>query len=338
MFEFQDRDALRALVNVRPGEKKLGSSLPVLQEWKQLDQLNGRFVLLGVEEDIGIKANRGRTGAREAWPRVLAALANVQDNAFLQPEELIIAGSLRFTDWQEEADRLDPNIPAQLERLRALTAQIDGEVAPLIRRIKAQGKIPIVIGGGHNNAYGLIRGCSEQLGEGLSVLNIDPHADFRADKGRHSGNGFRHAFQEGWLARYVVFGLEEGANNEEMIRQFHRQPQLYYLSYDELLTFSTQERDKLFKDALHWLGSSSIGLELDCDALDRFPASAYNVSGFPLRQARLLVKTAAALRPPHYFHLPEAAPALAPDEVSADAAGKVLALLVTDFIKAYGKA
>ena len=338
MFEFQDRDALRALVNVRPGEQKLGTSLPVIQGWDQLAQLKGRFVLLGIEEDIGVKANLGRPGAREAWPKVLAALANVQDNPFLRAEELVVAGHLRFAEGQKEADRLDPSIPADLQRLRALTAQVDGVVAPLIKRIKALGKVPVVIGGGHNNAYGLIRGCSEQHGEGLSVLNIDPHADFRADEGRHSGNGFRHAFQEGWLARYAVFGLEEGANNQEMIEQFHQHPQLYYLSYDELLTFSTQERDKLFKDALHWLGSSSIGLELDCDALDRFPASAYNVSGFTLRQARQLVKTAAALRPPHYFHLPEAAPALAPDEVSAGAVGKILALLITDFIKAYGKA
>lgn len=337
MFEFQNREALQALVKERPGEQKLGDTMSVLEGWDQLEQQEAPFVILGIEEDMGIKANLGRPGAREAWQAALKGLANVQDNFFLSGSQILVAGRFRFEQWQKEADALDPNDPEQLPQLRALTAQVDAVVPPIIKRIKAAGKVPIIIGGGHNNAYGIIRGCSEHLSKGLAVLNIDPHADLRADEGRHSGNGFRHAFKEGWLARYAVFGLEEGANNREMIDLFHETPQLYYLSSDELLTFSTQERDKLFKDALHWLGTEAIGLELDCDALDRFPASAYNPAGFTLRQARLMVKTAAALRPPHYFHLPEAAPSLAPDATTASAVGKVLALLVADFIKAYGK-
>ena len=64
--------------------------------------------------------------------------------------------------------------------------------------IKAK-KIPIIVGGGHNNAYGIIKGSALALNKKINVLNIDAHADFRPLEGRHSGNGFSYAFHEGFI-------------------------------------------------------------------------------------------------------------------------------------------
>lgn len=60
--------------------------------------------------------------------------------------------------------------------------------------IVSAGVVPIVIGGGHNNSYGMLRGSSKGLNSQVNAINIDPHADFRELEGRHSGNGFSYAF------------------------------------------------------------------------------------------------------------------------------------------------
>ena len=44
------------------------------------------------------------------------------------------------------------------KKLSELVDKIDKEVSHIIANIVKAGKIPIVIGGGHNNAYGNIKG------------------------------------------------------------------------------------------------------------------------------------------------------------------------------------
>ena len=51
----------------------------------------------------------------------------------------------------------------QLMAYRHAVHTIDEEVEPLIKLITAAGKIPIVVGGGHNNAYPLIKGAAKGL-------------------------------------------------------------------------------------------------------------------------------------------------------------------------------
>jgi hypothetical protein len=55
-----------------------------------------------------------------------------------------------------------------------------------------------------------------------------------------------------------------------------------------------------------------------------------------MRQARLMIKTAAALKQPLYFHLAEAAPSLAPNDEAKMYIGKSLSYLASDFIKSWG--
>ncbi len=335
MLRYYSPETLQTLTQQRPGETKLGQTISPLSSLTQLENHPARFVLLGIEEDIGIRANLGKAGADEAWHYFLPAFLNVQDNAFLSGRQIAVAGYLAFPDEMQQAATLNPSRPSELEQLRQLCAEIDNQVSETVQAIAQAGKIPVVIGGGHNNAYGLIKGVQQALKAPLSVLNIDPHADYRALEGRHSGNGFSYAHQQKLMNRYAVFGLHESYNNAAILEQFHNRSDLYYLSFDELLTFSTAERDRLFKDVLNWLGNQTMGLELDLDALTHFPASAYNTSGFTMRQARLMVKTAAALKKPRYFHLAEASPGLAADENAKKHLGKSLAYLATDFIKSW---
>ena len=87
----------------------------------------------------------------------------------------------------------------------------------LIFKIVSAGKTPIVIGGGHNNAYGNIKGTSLALNKPINVINFDAHTDFRALEGRHSGNGFSYAFQEGFLNNYFIFGIHENYSSKAVL-------------------------------------------------------------------------------------------------------------------------
>jgi formiminoglutamase len=335
MIKFYHKEELRSLIQSRQGETKLGESIKCLSDWDALNSHPARFVLIGIAEDIGIRANFGQPGAASNFEKFLPSLLNVQVNRFLDPQQLMLGGLLQFPELMTKAEALEPKKPQDLAILREMTAQIDEEVSAVIERIAKAGKIPIVVGGGHNNSYGLIKGVSKKLKKAIPVLNIDPHADYRQREGRHSGNGFSYARYEGFLDRYAVFGLHENYNNHEIIEQFHQHSYLYYLSFDQLLTFSTSERDRLFKDALRWLGPGSIGLELDLDAISGMPVSAYNSSGLSMRQTRLMIKTAAALSQPYYFHISEGSPAQAASAQQQQHLAKAITYLVTDFIKSY---
>lgn len=332
-FNYFKPTVLENIFRTRPGETRLGETVGRWEEGQDLKDLSATFAIVGIKEDIGIRANHGRPGAAKALDHLLPALLNVQSNRFLHGQEIFLAGYFEFPALMQEAEHLDPLQERDLNRLREMTAEIDTQVAPFIEKLIAAGKVPIVIGGGHNNAYPLIKGASLARQEPVDVLNIDPHADFRAREGRHSGNGFSYALADGYLKRYAVFGLDESYNNQNILEQFRASADLYYLSFDELLTFSTDERDRLFKDALRWLGPGPIGLELDLDSITGMPASAMNDSGLTMRQVRLLIKTAASLATPFYFHLAEGSPDCAYHPGQINILGKAMAHLITDFVK-----
>src|SRR5690606_15073106 len=109
--------------------------------------------------------------------------------------------------------------------LRKIVTKLDERVSELVRLIVSVGKIPLIVGGGHNNSYGNICGSSLSLGKTVNVISCDPHLDFRdPDEGRHSGNGFSTAFQNGYLNKYTVVCAHEQHNNEYALQQFAAHP------------------------------------------------------------------------------------------------------------------
>ncbi len=326
------------LVSKREGETKLGERVSTALDVTS-DEANfqfsekTQFVLFGIKEDIGIRGNLGKAGAIECWEFALKAFLNVQSNQFLDGEEVAVLGHLEFPELLKEAENLDSSKKEDLQHLREMTAEIDDSVSEIVEKITAAGKIPIIIGGGHNNAFGNIKGVSRALKSAISVLNIDPHTDFRAMEGRHSGNGFRYARDCGFLEKYAVFGLSESYNSENILNEFQKDKNLTFSSFESLLPQNFEEKDRTFKNILNWFGAERIGLELDLDSVTNFPVSALNPSGFSLNEIRHFIRTAAALRKPHYFHICEGSPGRAASEKEKELLGKNIAFLITDFIK-----
>ena len=72
----------------------------------------------------------------------------------------MMLGHFDFGDIQYAIENNAHSTDEKLEAYRHAVNIIDDEVEHLIKIITAAGKIPIVIGGGHNNAYPLIKGSA----------------------------------------------------------------------------------------------------------------------------------------------------------------------------------
>ena len=311
-----------ALINLRDGEIKLGEQVCFVENLDQLTSSNAKFVLLGIPEDIGVRANQGISGTATAWQPALKALLNIQSNRFLEGGELLLLGHFAFTE--------SPG--ASLEQLQQKVAGIDEAVFPVIQKIVMAGKIPIVIGGGHNNAYPIIKGCSLGLNTPIDVINLDAHADLRPSNGRHSGNGFSYALEAGYLNHYGVFGLQENYNNEEILKRISQDQRIHSVFFDDLLK-SEQPVSHAWK-ALLQLSGPDTGLELDLDCLANLLSSASGPSGFSLNEVRQLILNAAIKF--QYLHICEGAVALS-DGRRDQSTAKTIACLISDFIKSQSK-
>lgn len=328
---------LEPFIKHRKGEVKLGERIQFVSEtnWDQIWNLSKkgvRFGILGVPESIGVLANYGRPGTELAWDQFITHFANQQSNRFLDGSEVLFLGQIVTKDLQKRAAELSAGDSQYYTKLRSFCQELDNRVSPVIEALVKAGLIPIVIGGGHNNSFPIMRAISQELGypQGIACLNCDAHADFRPLEGRHSGNGFSYAFYQGFLQRYFVMGLHEQANSEAMLKNMDLEPQVSYLLKDQI-----SDMGLALEQALNFIERSPLptGLELDLDAISLMPASALTVQGISFPEARTYITQGTAALSPAYLHLPEAA--IFNSKWEGQIVGKALACLVTDFIKSY---
>jgi formiminoglutamase len=317
-FKLYSHTELMAVTNTREGEIKIGQKMQTVSSLEEIDRSTARFVVLGIPEDYGVRANHGIAGTAGIWEPFLRTLVNVQSNLFLTGHEMLLLGHFEFDAPQENS----------LAAFSAKVSSIDDLVYPVIRKIIAAGKVPIVIGGGHNNAYPIIKGFSLAMGKAVDVINIDAHADLRSPVARHSGNAFSYAMKDGYLENYGIYGLQENYNNAEVLRQIESNPNISCIYFDELI--KTRDHTAVWGDFSKPF-DFRMGLEIDLDAIGNILASAATPSGFTLNDIRRIVLN--TKKKLSYLHLSEGALALSDGRTDQNTA-KAIVYLVTDFIKA----
>lgn len=327
---------LRSYVRHRSGEEKVGELVQCFSEdWKNdLQKLTSRFVLLGIAEDIGVRANYGRGGANTALKPSFDSFLNQQTNVFLDPADIAVLGEVYVDDLMEGSSALDIKNKQDIARLRDLVSSLDNRVSETIRLIVSSGKIPIIIGGGHNNSFGNIKGASLALSGKVNVINCDPHLDFRSAEGRHSGNGFSYAYEQGFLGKYAVLGMHEQYNNKSSLEAFKSAPErLFYNTYEAIFVREELEFKTALSQCTGFVKNKPCGIEIDLDAITNVPSSAKTSSGISPIEARQFIHFSATQLDPVYLHIAEGAPVLS--HIKADnKTGKLIAYLISDFIKA----
>lgn len=339
-----NKDHIVQLTRKRTGETKLGEHVQTVHSSdikKELKKSSAKFVLIGLPEDIGVRANYGRGGTHTAWQPALSNILNTQSNHFLKGNELLVLGHVDFEDLMKQADKLDLKTDKGIKTIRSLVAEADKRVVEFIKLIVSSGKTPVIIGGGHNNSYGNIKGTALGLVEAgklkkakINVINSDAHTDFRPLEGRHSGNGFSYAFKEGFLNKYAVVGLHENYNSENVLKDLKKySKQISCSFFEDIFIREKISFKKAIAKATAFTKDTYCGIELDMDTIQNIPSSAKTSSGISANQARQFVSWCAQNKKTAYLHIAEAAPILS--HIKADnKTGKLIAYLVTDFVKA----
>lgn len=159
------------------------------------------FAILGYACDEGVRRNQGRVGSAlgpDAIRRQLAKMPNHLDNGI----GLLDIGTITCTN-------------TDMEKAQA-------ELAEAVTRILAHNTFPILIGGGHDMAYGHYTGIKKYLSslgrnKTIGIINFDAHFDLRTNKnGNNSGTPFYQIAQNCRLDhtkfKYICLGIRKDAN------------------------------------------------------------------------------------------------------------------------------
>ena len=97
---------LAKITNHRSGEIKFGEkmfTIPKGENWITFMQnCEANFVLVGIPEDVGVRANYGRPGAASAWKSTISSIANIQHNRFCKGTQILVLGTFKPTDFAIE--------------------------------------------------------------------------------------------------------------------------------------------------------------------------------------------------------------------------------------------
>jgi formiminoglutamase len=188
----------------RPDDPRLGE---IVEFWRgDFAVLRpGRAVLIGFPQDEGVRRNGGRIGAAEAPDAIRDWLYRLTPgDPAIEPDLTdgppLDVGNVAITGGLEESQRALGDV-----------------VAGVLHR----GMVPIVLGGGHETAFGVYLGYVG-AGRPVGIINVDAHLDVRPliDGKGHSGSPFRQALEHAQapLSRYVCLGAQPHATSREHLQ------------------------------------------------------------------------------------------------------------------------
>ena len=349
-FKTYSKQDILPLVKLRKFETKIGERVAVINGnghsngdiAEAIKQIAAPFVVIGIPEDIGVQANYGTAGTSTAWPSFLKSFLNVQSNDFLAGEEIAVLGHFNFSEIQNLIDQNAHDPEEKVQAYRHAVDKIDEEVEGLIKLIVSNNKIPIIIGGGHNNAYPIIKGAAKGLQQAqriplaqINCINLDAHTDYRPAEGRHSGNAFRYAEDDGFLQKYCVVGIHENYLPQNVWVDLVNNPFLDCITYEDIFIHEKRTFRQAVSHAIDFTNDLYSGIELDLDCIEDILSSAHTPSGLRTLHARQYINLCAAHAKACYLHICEGAANMSNGQ-SNDLTGKLISYLVTDFIKMYG--
>src|SRR6476661_5647035 len=341
-FRHYTKEEILSLTRLRRFETKVGERIQVTSSADTslgLKESPAIYVVFGIPENIGVKANYGTGGTSTVWLSFLRAFFNIQSNDFFNGETVVLLGHFDFSDMERLIDENAGSDDEKVDAYRHAVNTIDEEVEKLIKAIVSAGKFPIVIGGGHNNAYPLLKGAAKGFQQAqklplpqINCINLDAHTDYRPEEGRHSGNAFRYAESDGFLQKYFALGIHENYLPQNVWTDFVNNPFFDCITYEDIFIHEKRTFIQAIAHAIDFTEDNFTGIELDLDSIENVLSSAMTPCGITSLQARQYVSLCAASTKAAYLHLCEGAAELQ-DGKKNEAIGKLLSYLVTDFIK-----
>ncbi len=338
-----NREQVFTYTNLRKYETKIGEVIQTISDAndveQSLQQSDANFVLVGVPEEIGIKANQAGGANGSAWHSFLTSFLNIQSNDFFEGSNMLLLGHLNFAGIAEVIESNAGSKEERLEAYRHSVTAVDDALESIVKMIASHRKIPVVISGGHNNAYGCIKGASKgwhKAGElpiaQINVMNLDAHAGYKPMEGRHSGNALRYADEDGYLQKYCVIGLHENELPQNAWLDIANNPFFDFVTYEDIFIHGKQSFAEAVHHAISFTGDTLCGVEID---LENVLQTGISPAGISLLHARQFAHLAATYSQPAYLHIAEPFNRTM-ENYKIKEAGKIINFLVSDFIKAMG--
>ena len=103
-FKFYNRHDILSLTKIRRFETKLGERINCAGDRPKLEnclkESDAKYVVIGIPEDIGVRANHGMGGTDSVWVPFLTSFLNIQSNDFVVGDELLLLGHFDFGDMK----------------------------------------------------------------------------------------------------------------------------------------------------------------------------------------------------------------------------------------------
>lgn len=274
--------------------------------------------LIGFACDEGVRRNQGRPGAAAGPMAIRQALAGL---AWHRAAPAWDAGDIACTDGD----------------LDTAQQRLGDAVAALL----AAGHLPMVLGGGHEVAYGSWLGLARHLADHnaqpprIGVINLDAHFDLRDPAHVHSsGTPFAQiaeaCAERGWPFRYACLGVSRAANTRALYRRAAGLDTL--VREDREITPGTVTEIATALDAFI-AGCDHLHLSIDLDVLPACEApgvSAPAARGVPLALLEPLVEQVRDSGRLRLAEIAEFNPAFDIDSRTARVAARLVHLLTLD--------
>ena len=199
--------------------------------------------LLGFASDEGVLRNGGRQGAAAGPAALRAALGSL---AVHHEHALADAGTITT-----QSDDLDGAHDALSDKVQELVEA---------------GTLPIILGGGHETAFGSHRGLYRAVGA-TKIINLDAHFDLRRANQATSGTPFKQISELSDDFDYTVLGISR-PNNTAVLFDEAESLNVAITLDEELVNLTPAECAELAAKATE--GKDKVHLSIDLDVL---PAS-----------------------------------------------------------------
>lgn len=179
---------------------------------------SNEYALIGFSSDEGVQRNKGRIGAAEAPNAIRKQLAN-----------LPVHRAVTIADCGDVICR------------NGLLEQAQAELADLVAQALERDEKPIVLGGGHEVAYGSFSGLFQYLqahepNKNIGIINFDAHFDLRQADQASSGTPFLQAAQiseqHGKPFHYLCIGVAKHSNTKILFETADRLNSQYIFDRD----------------------------------------------------------------------------------------------------------
>lgn len=305
-FKFFERSEVEKMTQNRRFETKIGERI-IIKDSEQdlatfLDKSPCKFVIFGVPEMIGAEANREVGSSDTVWHSAIRTLLNFQSNTFLDGSEILLLGYFDFSDLQSLIDANASHAEERLEAQRHAVSVIDAEVEQLMNLITRYRKLPLVMGGGHNNSYPCIKGAAKGWNKAeiielsqLNVINFDKATEYGPTEGRHGANAMRYAEEDGYLKKYFVLGVQEGHISQNIWIDIVNNPFMDCITFEDIFIHKKQRLKSALSQAAVFTEDSLTGIEFDMNLLETDCALR------PLDARRYMVWVAQIVRPAYLY-------------------------------------